>query len=100
MRLVLLISCLALLSASGVAADSATPAPAAPAAAPSAQAVNTICPISGEAVDPSVPTIAGKTSDGKTVAIGMCCSKCAAVVAKNPDAYADAAVANQKASAK
>jgi len=92
MRLVLLVCCLALVSTAGVAADSAAPAPA---AAP--QAVNTICPISGEAVDPSVPPIAGKTKDGKTVEIGMCCSKCAAVVAKNPDAYADAATANKKA---
>ena len=91
MRLILLTCCLALLSTAGTAADSAAPAPAAP------QAVNTICPISGEAVDPSVPPIAGKTKDGKTVEIGMCCSKCAAVVAKNPDAYADAASANKKA---
>jgi len=92
MRLVLLACCLALVASAGVAADSTT---AAPVAAP--QAVNTICPISGEAVDPSVPPIAGKTKDGKTVEIGMCCSKCAAVVAKNPDAYADAASANKKA---
>jgi len=90
MRLVLLTCCLALLSTASVAADSATPAPA-------VQPVNTICPVSGEAVDPSVPPIMGKTKDGKTVEIGFCCAKCAAVVAKNPDAYADAASANKKA---
>jgi hypothetical protein len=67
-----------------------------PAAATAAKAVNTVCPCDGDKVDPNVAPVTGKTKDGKTVEIGACCAKCAAKIKENPDAYADAAVANKK----
>jgi hypothetical protein len=61
-----------------------------------AKAVNTVCPVSGEKIDPSVAPVEAKTKDGKTVEIGVCCNKCPAAIKKNPEAYAEAAVANKK----
>jgi hypothetical protein len=86
-----LISALLLSSTCVFAADDG----AAPAAA--VKASNTICPISGKAIDSTIAPIEGKTKDGKTVEIGVCCSKCEAVVKKDPDQYADAAAGNKKA---
>ncbi len=61
-----------------------------------AKAVNTICPVSGEKVDPKIAPVEAKTKDGKTVLVGVCCEKCPAAIKKNPEAYGDAAVANKK----
>jgi hypothetical protein len=58
--------------------------------------VNTICPKSGDAIDPDVTPVTVTTKEGKTVIIGVCCKKCAAAITANPDAYVAAALANQK----
>ncbi|HMB95952.1 MAG TPA: YHS domain-containing protein [Tepidisphaeraceae bacterium] len=50
-------------------------------ASPTTQPVNTICPVSGEAVDPAFTT----QYDGKT--IGFCCKDCPAKFEKDPQKY-------------
>jgi hypothetical protein len=92
----LLAATLALASVGAYAADDAK----APAAAADAKAVNTVCVMCGNPVDAKVKPVAGKTKDGKAVEIGCCSQKCADEVAKAPDTYVDAAVANQKFNSK
>jgi hypothetical protein len=82
-------------SAAGTAAPSVASASAA-APAPG-KVVNTICPVEGDPVDPSIAPTTVVTKDGRTVVIGTCCAKCAAVITKDPDKYADAALKNEKA---
>ncbi len=62
-----------------------------------AKVVNTVCPNSGDPVDPAIAPTTVTTKDGKTVVIGTCCAKCAAIVAKDPDKFAAAAEKNEKA---
>jgi hypothetical protein len=95
MRLILAAT-FALASIGAYAADEA----AAPVAPADAKAVNTVCVMCGKPVDPAVKPVAGKTKDGKVVLIGCCSQACADEVAKAPDTYVDAAVANQKFSGK
>jgi hypothetical protein len=86
------------LASTGVFAEEGA---AAGAAAPAdAKAVNTVCVMCGSPVDAKVKPVAGKTKDGKAVAIGCCSQKCADEVGKAPDTYVDAAVANQKFNSK
>jgi hypothetical protein len=59
--------------------------------------VNTICPGSGDKVDPDMKPITVTTKDGKKVTIGVCCKECIADIKKDPDKYAAAALADQKA---
>lgn len=59
--------------------------------------VNTVCPGSGDKVDPDVKPFAVKTKDGSTVLIGVCCKNCIDDIKKDPDKYAAAAKANKKA---
>jgi YHS domain-containing protein len=54
---------------------------AAPATQPAAKPVNTVCPVSGDPIDPTVTT----TYQGKTVA--FCCKDCIEDFQKNPDKY-------------
>jgi len=61
------------------------------------KAVNTVCPGSGDKVDPDLKPITVTTKDGKQVTIGVCCKDCLADIKKDPDKYAAAALANQKA---
>lgn len=58
-------------------------------------AVNTNCVGCGKPVDAKVAPIAGKTKEGKEVMMGCCSDACATEVKKNPDQFADAAVANK-----
>jgi hypothetical protein len=82
--------CLALSLAAGAAgAEADTPKPAKP-------PVNTICPVDGAKVDPSIPPIAGKTKEGKTVMIAVSSAACAEKVRAKPEDYADDAVANRQ----
>ena len=80
-----------------VATPVAPPAPVAPAvaAAPApapapAAPVNTICPICGMDVDPSLPTA---TWEGRTIGFG--CRACPPKFAADPAAYGPAALKNQ-----
>jgi YHS domain-containing protein len=59
-------------------ADDATP----PTTAPAATAVNTKCPVSGDAIDPTVPTV-----QYQGLNIGFCCKDCRAKFVANPDQY-------------
>jgi len=59
--------------------------------------VNTVCPGSGDKVDPDTKPITVTTKDGKKVTIGVCCKECIADIKKDPDKYAAAALADQKA---
>ncbi len=59
--------------------------------------VNTVCPGSGDKVDPDLKAITVTTKDGKKVTIGVCCKDCLSDIKKDPDKYATAALANQKA---
>ncbi len=60
-------------------------------------AVNTVCPLDGAKVDAKVAPVAGKTKEGKEVAIGSCCAECAGKIKDIKDSSAaDAAVANKK----
>lgn len=87
MRLVPLLA-LTLVAGSAFAEDAKPAAPA--------TAINTVCPVGGDKVDPKLAPIAAKTTDGKEVMIGICCAGCDKAIAKEPAAYADAAVANRK----
>jgi hypothetical protein len=78
------------LGASSYAEDGSTAAPK------DVKAINTICPVSGEKVDSSIAPVEAKTTDGKTVEIGVCCANCPAAIKKHPEWYADAAVENKK----
>jgi len=89
MRLTILAALTLALGTTLAAAD------ATPAAPQAVQASNTICPISGEKIDPSIAPVEAKTADGKTVEIGVCCEKCLAKIQKDPNTYADAALANK-----
>ena len=62
----------------------ATPAPMAIPGPVAAKASNTLCPISGKPVKPSVPT---SIYQGRV--IGFCCSGCKAQFDADPEAYAD-----------
>jgi hypothetical protein len=61
------------------------------------KAVNTVCPGSGDKVDPDLKPITVTTKDGKMVVIAVCCKDCIAEIKKEPDKFAAAALANQKA---
>lgn len=59
-------------------------------------AINTTCPVSGKAVDPSVKTTpfnpktdqTGKASPGGgAYVVGFCCPKCEPTYAKDPEKY-------------
>ena len=47
--------------------------------------------------DPDLKPITVTTKDGKQVTIGVCCKDCLGDIKKDPDKYAAAALANQKA---
>jgi YHS domain-containing protein len=74
-----------------------SPAPsasAAPSAQASNQAVNTVCPVSGDTVgDVGKPVYA--QYQGKTIA--FCCKDCLKKFNKNPDKYGPLALKNQSA---
>jgi YHS domain-containing protein len=82
-----------------VAVLAADPNPSASASAPASaqtsnQAVNTICPVSGDAVgDVGKPVYA--QYQGKTIA--FCCKDCLKKFNKNPDKYGSLALKNQSA---
>ena len=59
--------------------------------------VNTICPNEGDKIDPALKPVTVTTKDGKTVVIGICCKDCVAVINKNPEKFAAAALADKKA---
>jgi hypothetical protein len=59
--------------------------------------VNTVCPGSGDKIDPDTKPITVTTKDGKKVTIAVCCKECIADIKKDPDKYAAAALADQKA---
>ena len=61
-----------------------TPAAAAPTSQPAA-ATNTMCPVSGDAVDPKVTAV----YNGKTYA--FCCADCIKSFNKDPEKYASKA---------
>jgi hypothetical protein len=63
-------------------------------------AVNTICPVTGKAVDTSIPAVivtVGKGERAKRVAIAVADRAAAEKVKANPSAYVEAAKTNQKA---
>jgi len=64
-------------------AATSAPATTAPTTQASAKISNTKCPVSGDAVDPKVKTVAYQ---GKT--IGFCCEDCVEPFKKNPEKYA------------
>jgi YHS domain-containing protein len=86
----------ATVSFSAFAADP-SPAPsasAAPSAQTSNQAVNTVCPVSGDTVgDVGKPVYA--QYQGKTIA--FCCKDCLKKFNKNPEKYGPLALKNQSA---
>jgi YHS domain-containing protein len=86
----------ATVSFSALAADP-SPAPsasAAPSAQTSSQAVNTVCPVSGDTVgDVGKPVYA--QYQGKTIA--FCCKDCLKKFNKNPEKYGPLALKNQSA---
>lgn len=59
--------------------------------------VNTVCPGSGDKIDPEVKPYAVKTKDGATVLIAVCCKMCIDDIKKDPEKYAAAAKADKKA---
>lgn len=62
--------------------------------------VNTICPVTGKAVDSSIPPVivtVGKGERAKRVVIGVADRASADQVKANPSAYVEAAKANRKA---
>jgi YHS domain-containing protein len=72
-------------AAIGIRSASADQPTTAPSNVPATQpmvAVNKLCPVTGEAVDPKVPTLqyAGKT-------IGFCCSDCVNEFKADPEKY-------------
>jgi YHS domain-containing protein len=74
--------------------SSSPSASAAPSAQTSNQAVNTICPVSGDTVgDIGKPVYA--QYQGKTIA--FCCKDCLKKFNKNPDKYGPLALKNQSA---
>ena len=54
--------------------------------------VNTVCPISGKKIDPSIPPVEAKTADGKTIWIGVCSEGSATKIKKDPAKYVKAAM--------
>jgi hypothetical protein len=60
------------------------------------RAVNTICPVSGKKIDPTVEPVKA-TKNGRTVLIGADNAADAATIRANPGKYVDAALANRKA---
>jgi hypothetical protein len=68
---------------------------AAQAAAADPVVMNTTCPVSGKAVDPSVKTRpynhktdqAAKASPGGAYLVAFCCAKCEPTYAKDPEKY-------------
>ena len=75
--------------------------PAAPAEKPAeAKVVNTICPVTGDLVDPQVPPVVVEISVGQpplVVSIGTSSTRAAEIVRANPERYAPAALDNRKA---
>jgi hypothetical protein len=63
--------------------------------AAAAKPVNTICPMSGKAVDGST-TVTLKGTDGTEVLVATCCDGCAAKAQKKADKAIAAAQANKK----
>lgn len=62
--------------------------------------VNTICPVTGKAVDSAIPPVivtVGKGERAKRVVIGVADRASADQVKANPSAYVEAAKANRKA---
>jgi hypothetical protein len=70
------------------------------AGAEGAKPINTICPVSGRAVDPSVPPVIitmGKGERATKVVIGVADAAAAARVKANPELFVNAAKANKQA---
>ena len=64
------------------------------------QAVNTICPVTGNKIDSAIPGIivtVGKGERSQRIVIGVADADAAAKVKSNPNAYVSAAKANKKA---
>ncbi len=59
-------------------------------------AANTVCPIDGEKIDPTLPPIPAHTRSGKLVGIGVCSQRCADLVRKDPQLYVEDALANHR----
>lgn len=83
-----------------------TPKPAAPAEAPKPAApaegvaVNTICPVTGDLVDPQVPPVVVEinvVNPPLVVSIATSSARAAEIVRANPERYAPAALDNRKA---
>lgn len=72
-------------------------------AAESGKPINTICPVTGRAVDPAIPPVVvtiGKGERSRKILIGVADAAAALKVKARPDLYADAAKANQQAEAR
>ncbi len=85
------------------AAQSAIVAPAAdiaprPAASAAEQliAINTVCPVDGERIDPQIAPIRARTVTGRVIGIGVCSRTCAEIVRKDPDRFIEDAIANHR----
>jgi hypothetical protein len=64
------------------------------------QAINSVCPVTGRPVDPSIQPVIitlGKGERAQRVVIGVADGAAAAKVKANPNAYVQAAKANRKA---
>ncbi len=59
-------------------------------------AINTVCPVDGERIDPQIPPIRARTVTGRIVGIGVCSRACAELVRKDPDHYLEDAIANHR----
>jgi hypothetical protein len=62
--------------------------------------VNTICPVTGRPIDPSLPPVVvvlGKGDKAKRIAIGIADRAAAAAIKADPQRYADAAKENRAA---
>lgn len=71
-------------------------------AAESGKPINTICPVTGKAVDPTIPPVVvtiGKGERSRKILIGVADAASAQKVKARPDLYADAAKANHQVDA-
>jgi hypothetical protein len=58
---------------------------------------NSVCPVSGDAVDADTKPVVVKLKDGSFVAVGLCCTDCKKELNADPDKFAAAAMTNKKA---
>lgn len=67
---------------------------------PSGKAINSICPVTGKAVDPTlapVVVVIGKGDKAKRVVIGIAVASAADTIKSNPQKYVNAAKINSQA---